>query len=190
MDTWRYRRFLEELDEECLRSLKMHGALTARELAGWLNRNDCFHTKPDLTGIHRISVATTHDWICLAQRRDYVAAWRRDPAEEAPRTAHWQLTEQGHQAIHSKLRSLLGRVPYGSLASVLVGGGLVAGLNWLASHPTAIVLTFMALLVIIEVSAINLWFSRSEKRENPGLAVVAIETMRSAGRPVPALASR
>lgn len=190
MDTWRYRGFLEELDEPCLRGLKSQGALTARELADWLNRTNCFRTKPNLTGIHQISVATAHDWIGLARRRDYVVAWRRDPDSVFRKATHWQLTERGDQAIRSKLMSVLRRIPYASLVSILVGGGLVAAFNWLATHPTAIVVTFIALLVVIELVVVNIWFSRWEKRENPGIAVVAIETLRSAGRPVPVLTSR
>lgn len=108
MDPWRYRRFLRDLDEVCLRSLKSHGALTARELADWLNREKLLRTKPERTGIHRVSVATAHDWISLARRRGYVVAW-------------------------SGTRD------------------------------------------------------RSERRANPGIAVVAIETLRSAGKPLPVL---
>lgn len=183
IDAWRYRRFLRDLDEVCLRSLKLHGALTAKELTEWLNREKLLRTKPERTGIHRISVATTHDWINLASRRGYVVAWGGTRGG-----SHWGLAEQGHEAIHSKLVRFVGKLPYASLVPLLItGGGLVAALNWLAHHPTAVVVTFYSLLLAVYLAALTFWFSRSEKRENPGVAVVAIETLRSAGKPIPSL---
>ena len=184
MDAWRYRRFLKDLDEVCLRSLKSHGALTARELADWLNRESLLRTKPDRTGIHRISVATVHDWINLARRRGYVLAWSSDPRGGS----HWELSERGHEAIRSKFATFAGRLPYPLLAPLLLtGGGFVATLNWLERHPTAIVVTIYALLLAVYISALMFWFGRSERRENPGIAVVAIETLRCTGTPLPAL---
>lgn len=183
IDAWMYRRLLRDLDEVCLRSLKSHGALTARELTEWLNREKLLRTKPERTGIHRISVATTHDWINLASRRGYVVAWGGTLGG-----SHWELAEQGHEAIHSRLVRFVGQLPYVSLVPLLItGGGLVAALNWLAHHPTAIVVTFYALLLAVYLAALTFWFSRSERRNNPGIAVVAIETMRSVGRPIPSL---
>jgi hypothetical protein len=183
MGPWRYRRLLRDLDEVCLRSLKSHGALTAKELADWLNLEGLLRTKPELTGIHRISVATASDWINLARRRGYVGAWGG-----AQGGCHWALTEQGQQAIHSKLVTLAGRVPYGWLVPLLLtGGGLVAALNWLGRHPTAIAAIVYGLLLALYLGALTFWFGRSERRNNPGIAVVAIETLRSAGRPIPSL---
>jgi len=188
MDTWRYRRFLADLDDLCLRSLRSHGALTARELAGCLNDGNRFRTKPEVTGIHRISVATAHDWISLGRRRGYVVAWTGSEAAVRGGGQHWELTEQGSQAIHSKLVKLARRVPLAPLLPFLIaGGGLVAVLNWLGRHPSVIVALFYCVVLALAVGAVQLWFSRSEKRQNPAIAVVAIETLRSAGRPIPAI---
>lgn len=192
MDPWRYRRFLKYLDDVCLRTLRSHGALTARELTDWLNREDILRTKPERTGIHGISVATTHDWINLARRRGYVMAWDSDPST-APKEArrggsHWELNERGDEAIRSKFMAFVGRLPYASFVPLLLtGGGLIAALDWLARHPTAIVVTLYLLLSAIYIGALILWFGRSERRQNPGIAVVAIETVRSAGKPIPSL---
>jgi hypothetical protein len=183
MGRWRYRRFLKDLDEVCLRSLKSHGALTAKELAEWLNLEELLRTKPERTGIHRISVATAHDWINLARRRGYVVAWG-----SARGGSHWELTERGREAINSRFVRLVSRLPYVSLVPLLItGGGLVAALNWLAHHPTAIVIAVYVLLLALYLGALTFWFGRSEKRANPGIAVVAIETLRSAGKPLPSL---
>ncbi|HEX6205969.1 MAG TPA: hypothetical protein VFZ29_09225 [Solirubrobacterales bacterium] len=157
-------------------------------MAAWLNQEGHIRTKSDLTGIHEISVATAHDWICLARRRGFVVAWHDEAASPRRAGSHWELTERGEQAIHSRLREFLARFPYASLVPLLLtGGGLVAALNWLARHPAAIFMTVYILLVALLVVAVSAWFSRSEKRENPGIAVVAIETLRSAGKVIPAL---
>lgn len=181
METWRYRRLLKDLDDVCLRSLKSHGALTARELTDCLNREGLLRTRPELTGIHRISAATSHDWISLARRRGYVDAWRQG--------SHWELTEQGREAIHSRFGALIRRFPYSSL--VVASSGLIALLNsflsWLSVNQAVIVLMVWALILGLAIAIPHLWMSRSEKRANPGIAVVAIETLRSAGKPIPRL---
>jgi len=99
MEAWRYRRLLRNLDEVCLRGLKSHGALTARELADWLNREG-LHTKPELTGIHRITTATVHGWLQLASRRGLVGEWVCRHA--TGRDPHWELSEQGRKDLHPK----------------------------------------------------------------------------------------
>lgn len=180
MNPWRYRLFLKDLDEVCLRSLKSHGALTAKELAECLNREKLLRTKPERTGIHRISVATAHDWINLALRRGYVVAWGR---------GHWELTALGREAIHSRLMALIRQFPYRSL---LVGGtGLLAllgsFLHWLSVHQVVIAWIVLFAMGALPIGVMNFFFNRSEKRANPGIAVVAIETLRSAGRPIPVL---
>jgi len=188
MDMWRYRRFLADLDDLGLRSLRSHGALTARELASGLTGENRFRTKPEVTGIHRISVATAHDWISLARRRGYVVAW--PGREDAARTGgqHWALTEQGTQAIHSRLVKAIQRAPFAPLLTFLIaGGGLVAVLSWLGRHPSATVALFYCVVLGLALGVVQLLFSRSERRQNPAVAVVAIETLRSAGRPIPAL---
>lgn len=186
MDRWKYRELLKDLDSVCLPSLKSHGALTAKELADSLNREGVLRTKPRRTGIHRISVATAHDWINLACRRGYVVAWHGNSGQGDG--THWELTEGGQEAIRWRFVTLISRLPYASMVPLLVtGGGLVAALNWLARHPTAIVVAFYALLLVLYVGALAFWFGRSERRENPGFAVVAIETLRSAKKPIPRL---
>lgn len=184
IDTWRYRRLLKDLDEVGLRSLKLHGALTAKELADWLNRDKLLRTKPERTGIHRISVATAHDWINVARRRGYVVAWG-----VAQGGSHWELTKQGREAIHSKPMALIRQFPYRSL---LVGGtGLLAllgsFLSWLSVHQVVIVWIILAAMAALPIGVMNFFFNRSERRANPGIAVVAIETVRSAGKPIPLL---
>ncbi|MDQ2629477.1 MAG: hypothetical protein M3Y75_00690 [Actinomycetota bacterium] len=70
----------------------------------------------------------------------------------------------------------------------LIASGLLFGvLEWLAVHPSVIAWGFIASLLIFEIATINFFMSRSEKRAAPGVAVVAIETVRSAGRPIPKL---
>lgn len=181
MNPWMYRSFLKDLDEVCLRSLKDHGALTARELADWLNRKELFRTKPERTGINRISIATAHDWISLASRRGLVIPWDSEAGG-----SHWVLSAQGRDAIRPRFMRLVGHVPYAPLIPLVVGG-LIGWLEWLTLHQVVIVLLVYALLVALAIALPNLWFSRSERRANPGIAVVAIETLRSAGRPIPSL---
>jgi hypothetical protein len=188
IDTWRYPRFLAELDDLCLRSLRSQGALSARELASCLNDERRFRTKPKVTGIHRISAATAHDWITLGHRRGYVVAWAGSEGAARGGGQHWRLTEQGAQAIHSRFMKAVRQVPFAPLVPLLItGGGLVAALDWLGRHPSVIVALFFCLLAGLEVAAIQFWFSRWERRQNPAVAVVAVETLRSAGRPIPAL---
>jgi len=184
MGPWRYRRLLRDLDEVCLRSLKSHGALTAKELADWLNREKLLRTKPERTGIHRISVATTHDWISLARRRGYVVAWGG-----ARGGSHWELTEKGREAVHSRLMVLIKQFPYRSL---LVGGASLLALlgsllDWLSVHQVVIAWIILVALLALPLGAMNFFFNRSERRNSPGIAVVAIETVRSTGKPIPSL---
>lgn len=175
MDAWRYRRLLEDLDEVCLRTLSTHGALTARELAEGLSRDNLLRTKPDLTGINRISVATAHDWFVVAHRRDLVALCEG---------RHWKLTERGHEAVRSNLLRTLG--PLAPALPFLLGG-IAGALEWITLHQVVVVVIVYSVLLALAVAVPHLWMSRSEKRQNPATAVVAIETLRSAGRPIPAL---
>lgn len=188
MDPWRYRKFLRDLDEVCLRSLKSHGALTAKELADWLNREQLLRTKPKKTGIHRISVATASDWITLAHRRGLIVPWSRAGANRRRMSGgvHWELSERGGEAVHSRLVALIGRLPYPSLLPIVIGG-LAGWLEWLTLHQVVIVAIFYVALLALLAGVPAFWTIRSEKRENPGIAVVAIETLRSAGKPIPSL---
>lgn len=188
MGQWQYRRFLKDLDEVCLRSLKSHGALTAKELANWLNRGKLLRTMPERTGIHRISVATASDWITLAHRRGLVVPWGSEVGGRRG-GSHWRLSERGREVTHSRFVTLLNRLPYASLVPILVGGGLVGALEWLTLHQIAVVFIVYAFLLALAAAVPSFWVSRSEKRANPGVAVVAIETLRSAGKPIPVLAA-
>jgi hypothetical protein len=184
IDAWRYRRFLKDLDEVFLRSLKAHGALAARELAEWLNHEKLLWTNPERTGIHRISVATAHDWITLAHRRGLVAPWGE--AKTASGGSHWELSRRGREAIRPRIVALVDRLPYASLVPI-IAGSLAGALEWLTLHQVVIVAIVYVLFLGLLVAVPSLWTSRSEKRESPGIAVVAIETLRSAGRPIPSL---
>jgi hypothetical protein len=187
MERWRYRRLLKDLDEVCLRSLNSQGALTARELADCLNRGNAFRTKPALTGIHRISAATSHDWVSLAWRRGYVAPWGAGGASGPRRGgSHWVLTDRGRSTLHPWPVRWFGRLPHASWAPVAVGA-LAGALDWLTLHQLAIVLIVYAFLLTLAIAVPHLWLSRWEKRQNPGVALVAIETLRSAGKPLPVL---
>jgi len=111
-----------------------------------------------------------------------------DSARPTRGGSHWELTEQGRQAIHSRFVAFVGRLPFAPMVTVLItGGGLAAALRWLSLHQFAIVVIVNVLLLALAAAVPSLWMSRSEKRENPGIAVVAIETLRSAGKPIPAL---
>ena len=188
MEAWRYRSFLRALDEVCLRSLKAHGALTARELADWLNREGLLHTKPELTGIHQITTATAHSWFELASRRRLVVEWAcRHSTGRAP---HWELSEQGRKDLHPKFLVLLGRLSrlFSRLLPALIVSGLLLGaLDWLSLHPGLLAFVIVAALLLLVGTIPLLFMSRSERRQNPGMAVVAIETVRSAGKSIPAL---
>ncbi|HWN73223.1 MAG TPA: hypothetical protein VNN15_05400 [Solirubrobacterales bacterium] len=186
MDPWRYRRFLKDLDEVCMRSLKSHGALTAKELAEWLSRERLLRTKPERTGIHRISVATAHDWITLAHRRGLVVPWGN--TVERPGRVHWELSEQGRESTQPKFVRFIREFPLLSLLP-FVAGGLAGALEWLTLHQVVIAVLVYAFLLALAVAVPSIWVNRSERRENPGIAVVAIETLRSAGKPIPTLAS-
>lgn len=183
MDPWRYRRFLSDLDEVCLRSLRSHGALTARDLADWLNRELLLRTKPEKTGIHRITLITARDWLDLANRHGLVTVWT-DPSGRADSSRNlWQLTEKGQEAVRSKLLAFLDRF-YPLMLALIAGGLLLGAVRWLTVHPGILV---WGVLLGIEITALAVFTVRSERRETPGIAVVAIETLRSAGRPIPAL---
>lgn len=184
MDSWRYRSFLKDLDEVCLRSLKSHGALTARELADRLNREKLLRTKPERTGIHQVSVATAHDWLSLAFRRGLVVPWGEAKGGRGGR--HWELSKQGSEVMRPRFIRLIGQLPLASFVPLVIGG-LVGWLEWLTLHQVVIVLLIYVLLVALAVAVPSLWMSRSEKRASPGIAIVAIETLRSAGRPIPSL---
>jgi len=187
MEAWRYRRLLRNLDEVCLRGLKSHGALTARELADWLNREG-LHTKPELTGIHRITTATVHGWLQLASRRGLVGEWVCRHA--TGRDPHWELSEQGRKDLHPKFLVLLGRLSRllsRLLPALIVSGILFGAVDWLSLHPGLLASAIASAFLLFLMAVPLLFMDRSERRQNPGVAVVAIETLRSAGKPLPVL---
>jgi hypothetical protein len=197
LDRWRYRRFLRDLDAICLRTLDSHGALSATELTDWLNQEKLLRTKPDLTGIQRISVATTHDWLDLANRRGLVAPFFGASVQAGwtsrSSRRQWELTDRGREHVRARFLALVSRLPLGAtltgIGSLIFGGGLLAAIKWLSVHE---VLGLMLAItgVGIYIGALFVYFNRSQKKEGPGLAVVAIETVRSAGRPIPVLGGR
>lgn len=186
MDSWRYRRFLGDLDEVCLRTLKSHGALTARELVDVLDRENLLPTKPERTGIHQMTVATAHAWLGFASRRGLVAVWSHPSRRMGSGSVHWELTDKGQEAVRSKFLLLAERFSR-LLPTVIASGLIVVAGKWIAEHPEAWAWGLFMFVVILEIVAVNFFFNRSEKREAPGVAVVAIETLRSAKKPIPKL---
>jgi len=185
MDGWRYRVFLKDLDEVCLRSLDVHGALTAEELTEWLNRDRLLRTKPERTGIQSVALPTVDDWCDFGSRRGLITAWSSPAGRPASPHAHWQLTEKGQEAVRSKLLVFLDRF-YPLLVALTAGGLLLGFFKWLAVHPGVVAWT---LILGIEVSGLAFFAARSERKATSGEAVVAIETLRSAGRRIPSLGS-
>lgn len=88
--------------------------------------------------------------------------------------------------MRSKVWILLSRL-YPLLGILLASGVLLGILKWLSVHPGVAVWIILALPVILEIVVLTFWTIRSARREAPGVAVVAIETLRSAGRPIPSL---
>jgi len=73
------------------------------------------------------------------------------------------------------------------LPTIIASGVFLAVLEWLAGHPGAVVWAFLASVAVLEIAVVNFFMNRSEKRAAPGVAVVAIETLRSANKPIPKL---
>jgi DNA-binding PadR family transcriptional regulator len=186
MDPGTYKDLLRDLDRVALRSLKKEGALTAKELAGRLNRWKGLRTKPKRTGIHQVTPATVYAWLDFASRRGLVVAWPNTPGRSATSRTHWELTEKGQEALRSKFWFLLGRF-YPLLPALLASGALLGIFKLFSVHPGVVVWTLLALPVILEIVVLAFLWIRSERREAPRVAVVAIETLRSAGKPLPVL---
>jgi hypothetical protein len=185
VDAWKYREQLRQLDWIALRALKAQGAMTAAELAEWLNRESRLHTRPEKTGIRSVSVETMRDWIACASRRDLVVPWAEQLNAEAE---HWALSERGRAATRSPLGAVAARLPVSPLLAGFAGGGIFTAFSWLKQHET-----FLALLIALAVLTVYgsiIWLAAnfSEKRDGAGLAVVWIETPRIAGKDLPALA--
>ncbi len=185
IEAWRYRKFLRDLDRVCLRALKCQGALTARGLAETLNRDKPLRTNPKATGIRTVSVATAHDWLVLASQRGLVTGSSL-PSRAASSQVPWQPTDRGQDAVRPTPWVVLDR--FSALLLALIAGGLFLGtLEWLALHPG--ILAWM-LVLGVELAAFSYLWIRSEKREASGVAIVAIESLRCAGRPIPPLHGR
>jgi hypothetical protein len=187
MDSWTYKELLRDLDPVAIRTLTKHEALTAKELAERLNKEKRFHTKPKRTGISQVTSATTYAWLELANRRGLVAACQPSASRAVKSRTHWELTEKGREAIRPRFWVLLGRL-YLLLPALLVSGLLFAAVEWFSEHPGAVVWIVLSLPVVLEIAGLAFWHIRSEAREAPGVAVVAIETWRGSGKPLPALA--
>jgi hypothetical protein len=186
IDHWTYRGLLCDLDRVCLRMLKAHGALTPKELAERLNREKLLHTKPKKTGIHQITAATAGGWYELASRRGLVTLWSHPLGRLDRGSPHWEITAHGREVLRSKFWVFLDRT-YRLLPAVIVSGLFIGIFKWLAGHPSAMAWAIIVSILIAEVAVLALLTFRSEKRQAPGVAVVAIETLRSAGKPIPAL---
>ena len=186
MDPRTYKDLLKDLDRVALRSLKKHGPLTAKELAGQLNRGKRLRTKPKRTGIHRVTPATTYAWLDFASRRGLVVAWAPSAGRSLSSRTHWELTEKGEEAVRSKAWILLSRL-YPFLGILLASGVFLGIFKWLSVHPGVAVWIILALPVILEIVVLAFLTIRSERRQAAGVAVVAIETVRSARKPIPSL---
>lgn len=185
IDVWKYREQLRQLDWIALRALKSQGAMTAEELAEWLNRERRLRTSPEKTGIDAVSTETIRDWIACAGRRDLIAPW---PQQEGAPGEHWGLSERGRAATRSPLGALVAHLPLSPLFSAIAGGGIFAAFGWLKDHDTVTNLLIGVGAVVLYVAIIWLVASFNEKRDGAGLAVVWIETPRTAGKDFPPLA--
>lgn len=128
----------------------------------------------------------TYAWLDFASRRGLVVAWSQSIGRSLSSRAQWELTEKGEETLRSKIWVLLPRL-YPLLGILLASGVLLGTLKWLSVHPGVTVWIILALPVILEIVVLTFLTIRSEKRKAPGVAVVAIETLRSAGRPIPSL---
>jgi hypothetical protein len=86
--------------------------------------------------------------------------------------------------VRSKLLDVLGWF-YRLLPALIASGLLLGAVKWLSLHQAAFALIGFAVFLCIYFGFLYLVLIRSERRRAPGIAVVAIETLRSAGRPIP-----
>lgn len=187
IDRWEYRDLLQALDPICLRVLRSKGALTAEELVDWINRRHLLDTKPAKTGINAVTAAIGSDWLHLARRRGLVTTWPATPPHEQQGAGpiFWTLTEDGRGKLRSPLRAIAARLPLGPIVTFLVGGGLITVITWLIEHPDALVVIGAVAVGFVYVGLVLAWFQRTLLRTRPRVAVVAIETFRSADKPPP-----
>lgn len=185
LDVWAYRSKLKDLDPACLKTLKAHGALSASELAEWLNRDDLLRMRPEKTGIRHVTVDTVCDWVELARRRNLVTGLPPAVESAGETVTHWVLSEQGREAIRSPLGKLAARMPQNSGTAVVGVGGFLVG--WLAKNQLALIVAAVLAAMVLYAALLMLATMHSERRDRPGVAVVAIETVRSAGKPIPSL---
>lgn len=185
LDSWEYRRTLRGLDPACLDAFSVQGALSKEELTEWLSQEGVLKLVSAKTGIRRVTAATTRDWVETAMRRGVIARWTHDSDPNSqPR---WVITEQGREELLTPLQRLAKSVPLIGLLSIVFGGGAVFG--WIGSN--GVVLAFALAAVGLGIYALALWLlmHRNLRREGPGAAVVAIETLRSSGTPLPSFGS-
>jgi hypothetical protein len=188
-EAWGYRRALRHLDPACLHALRLQGALANAELTEWLNRDGALRLASDKTGINCITPGTTGDWIELALRRGLITRW--DEAEDVSsgpdgsRATRWILTERGREELLTPVQKFAKNVSIPQLVSVLIGGS--AAFAWIGSNGIVLAVVLYAAFLGIYALALLLFMHRKLRREGPGGAVVAIETLRDGGEPLPSL---
>lgn len=189
LDVWTYRRRLTELDPACLNALGLQGALTLDELTVSLNRDGVLRLLSEKTGIRQIAVDTVRDWIELARRRGLVAHWaeagtadNRHSNDPDPR---WMLSERGHEELLTPLQRFAKNNSPAALLGAIFGGGAIFGA--VASNSTLLAIVIIVAFVVVYVLLLSLYSRRDQRRSGPGAAVVAIETVRSSGKTIPAL---
>jgi hypothetical protein len=189
LDVWTYRERLTALDPACLRTLDLHGALTLEELTISLNDEGVLRLLSKKTGIRCITVETVRDWIELARRRNLVVHWAEagsvDDRHSGDPDPRWMLSERGNGELLTPLQRFAKNNSPATMLSVIFGGGAVFGA--LATNRTALTVSIGLALLAIYGLAIWLYSLRDRRRNGPGAAVVAIETLRSSGKPIPAL---
>jgi hypothetical protein len=189
LDVWAYRRRLIALDPACLNALGPQGALTLDELTVSLNRDGALRLLSEKTGIRQIAADTVRDWIELARRRGLVAHWgeagtadNRHSNDPNPR---WMLSERGHEELLTPLQRFAKNNSPAALLGAIFGGGAIFGA--VASNSTLLAIVLIVAFAVGYVLLLSLYSRRDQRRNGPGAAVVAIETVRSSSRTIPAL---
>ncbi len=187
MDLWDYRSRLKDLDPVCLRTLREHGALSAEELAEWLNRDGVLRMNTERTGISHVTDETVRDWIELARRRDLLISLPYATSSPGADDFHWALSSVGREAVRSPFQKVMARMPASSPTALVGGVGFLVG--WLAKNQLALIISAFLVAVAIYLVLLMLVTAQSKRRDRPGVAVVAIETVRCYGRQPPSLCS-
>jgi hypothetical protein len=189
MGPWLYRVYLSLLDPVGLKALDSLGAVSSAEATEWINlgRARLIPTHHKTTGIHFISEATFRDWLEFAKRRELVVPWsdpELDSGSVGPR--RWALAERGRAELRSPLHKFFSS-GFGAPAVGFLGGSLVGGAVSSLSHSRFLSVTLALAAFAIYCAALAVWDRYNLMKQGPGSAVVAIETIRCAGEPLPSL---